>query len=60
MLGLKTSLDRYKKIDVTLCILSDHYGRKAGDQQKQKQKVYELMETKQLSTEWKKWVDRNK
>jgi hypothetical protein len=49
----KTQQPRYKMIEITHCILSDHHRLiKAGCQQQQKQqKAYILMETEQLSTQ---------
>jgi hypothetical protein len=44
----KASFNIHKRMEITPCILSDHYILKAGYQQ---QKPYKLMETKQLSIE---------
>ena len=44
----KVSFNIHKKIEITPCILSDHYILKAGYQQ---QNPYKLMETKQFSIE---------
>ena len=46
----KTSLNRYKEIEMTGCILSDHLGLKL-DINSKKQKVCKSIEIEQLSSE---------
>lgn len=46
----KSRLRRYKKIEITFCILSLSQRKSVYQHQKQ-QKVYKLMETEHLSTE---------
>jgi hypothetical protein len=41
----KSSINRYKKTEITPCILSDHHGL---EQQQKQQKTYILLETEQL------------
>lgn len=51
--------DRYKEIDATTWILSDHHGLKLGQQQKKQWKAYKLMETEKFTTGWKMGQDNN-
>lgn len=46
-------LHSYKKTELTSSILSDHPGGKLDISNKRKKKAYTLMETEQLSIDWK-------
>ena len=57
ILGHKTSLNRYKKIEITPCILTNCHGLKLNINKK----VYKDIETGQGCIEWKKiWFGKQK
>lgn len=58
ILGHKVILNRYKKIEITHCILLDHHRLKLDIHNRNK--VYNHIKTEQFSTEWKMGQDRNK
>jgi hypothetical protein len=60
ILGHKASLNRYKKIEIILCVLSDHHGLKLDLNNNTNNKVYKLMGTEQLSTQSLLGQGRNK
>jgi len=51
ILSHKASLTRYKKTEITPCILPDHHGLKL-DFNNNRKKVCTLMENEQLYTQW--------
>jgi hypothetical protein len=46
----KSTLKRFKKVEIMPCIFSDHHGFKAILKQQKHQKAYTLMEIEQLSS----------
>jgi exonuclease III len=46
ILGHKASLNKFNKIEITLCIISDH-NKTRPQQQKKPQKIFKHMETEQ-------------
>jgi exonuclease III len=50
ILSHKANFNRYKKTEITSCILSDHHGLKLDFNNRNNKKAYKLMETEQLST----------
>ena len=52
ILSHKVSLNRYKKIEMTSCILSDHHGLNLNFNNINKQKAYKLIESEQPSIKW--------
>ena len=51
IIGHKTDLNRYKKIELILCLLSDHYGVRVVSIAKKQQKGHIIMEAEQCSTQ---------
>jgi hypothetical protein len=47
ILGHKASLNKYKKIEITPCILSGHNAIKGTQQQKKQQKIHKQLEAEQ-------------
>jgi hypothetical protein len=45
ILGHKTSLNKFKKIEIIPCIISDNNNIKWAQQQKKSQKIFKYMET---------------
>ena len=53
IIGNKANLNRYKKIEITPCILSDHHGLKLDfNNNRNNRKPTYSFETEQLSTQW--------
>lgn len=52
----KASINRNKKIEITICILSDPWIKPGFSQQK----TFKLMETEQFTTEWLQGQGKNK
>ena len=58
IVGQKTDLNRYKKMEIIPCLISDHYGVRLvfnsnnnNNNKKKNQKVYIYMEAEQCSTQ---------
>ena len=60
ILGNKTNLSRYKKIEITPCTLSDHCGLKQNSTAIQIQRAHKYMDIKQCSAESSMGQGKNK